>query len=144
MQMIYIKAWTSWGTACVHFRHDTGYWLEAFSSGEGETVKLSQHDKVHSRYIWEKSTNLISLLPTEANTVLDGEFVGGLTGAGESGRVTTVFEAAQVSRHCEETRGGWKKTQWHIQSISHAHLHVYDEWFFFVLSFRFSHHGIPS
>lgn len=59
-------------------------------------------------------SHLVSLLPTEANTVLDGEFVGGLAGAGQSGRVTTVFEAAQVPWHCRETRRGWKK-----RSVTH-------------------------
>lgn len=53
--------------------------------------------------------HLVSLLPTEADTVLDREFVGRLAGAGQSGRVTAVSEAAQVSRHCRETRGRWKE-----------------------------------
>lgn len=51
----------------------------------------------------------VSLLPAEANAVLDGEFVGGLADAGQSGWVTAVSVAAKVSRHCGwrgEERGG--------------------------------------
>lgn len=47
--------------------------------------------------------HLVSLLSAEANTVLDGEFIGGLARPGQSGWVTAVFEAAQVSWHCVET-----------------------------------------
>lgn len=49
-------------------------------------------------------SHLVSLLPAEADTVLDGEFVGGLTGTSQGGGVTTVSEAPQVSRHCRESR----------------------------------------
>lgn len=45
---------------------------------------------------------LVALLPAEANAVLHGELVGGLTGARQGGWVAAVFEAAQVSRHCRE------------------------------------------
>lgn len=50
--------------------------------------------------IFRGNAHLVSLLPAEANAVLDGEFVGGLAGAGKSGWVTAVSVAAQVSRHC--------------------------------------------
>lgn len=50
--------------------------------------------------IFRGYAHLIPLLPAEANAVLDGEFVGGLAGAGQSGWVTAVPVAAQVSRHC--------------------------------------------
>lgn len=49
------------------------------------------------------------MLPAEADTVLDSEFVGGLTGTSQGGGVTTVSEAPQVSRHCRESRPEWEK-----------------------------------
>lgn len=55
----------------------------------------------------------VSLLPAEADAVLDGEFVGGLTGAGQGGGVAAVFEAAQVPRHCRKTRGEEKRLVTH-------------------------------
>lgn len=58
---------------------------------------------------FEASAHLVSLLPAEVDAVLDGEFVGGLAGAGQSGWVTAVSEAAQVSRHCGGGREGTRR-----------------------------------
>lgn len=53
------------------------------------------------------NAHVVALLPAEANAVLDGEFVGGLAGAGQGGRIPAVSVAAQVSRHCGgRERGG--------------------------------------
>lgn len=53
------------------------------------------------------NAHVVALLPAEPNAVLDGEFVGGLAGAGQGGRIPAVSVAAQVSRHCGgRERGG--------------------------------------
>jgi hypothetical protein len=66
---------------------------------------------VHS--FWDTSISvlsyLVSLFAAKADAVLDGEFVGGLTAPCQGGRVSTVFETAQVTwhwrKHSEESRG---------------------------------------
>lgn len=82
-----------------------------------ESFNVTQHDAEQLSGI---KSHPVSLFPAEANTVLNSELVGGLAGARQGGRVTAVFEAAQVPRHCREKRRERRDSVTQLRSISHA------------------------